>query len=160
MHKLTFDELQRACVERDKTYRNARGELNDCADWTESDWLSAMIGELGEACNILKKVRRGDWTLDYARPFIAEEMGDAQTYFAKWCSKLGIDLGHATFEKFNRVSRKVGSPTMLPLDVPPVKRDVRTQRPVFQCPKCYRVHDLSASCLSPDSPFDTQGYQP
>lgn len=82
--KLTFDELREANKRRLPTFKNAKGELShsepDGSDWSLSDWSNACLGELGEAANIIKKVRRGDITLDDARVSLAKEFADVVTY--------------------------------------------------------------------------------
>ncbi len=74
-----------------------------------NDWLTAVTGELGEAANVLKKVRRGDFTINQARPELADELADVATYLDILAKQCGIDLGKAIIEKFNRVSDKVDS---------------------------------------------------
>src|SRR5690606_19258820 len=65
-------------------------------------------GELGEAANLLKKVDRGDLTLDEARPALARELADVQTYLDLLAHRLGVDLGDATVQKWNEVSERIG----------------------------------------------------
>lgn len=116
MNKLTFAALRKANTLRLPTFRNAKGELshnpNDGHhdEWTLNDWCTAVTGELGEAANILKKVRRGDMTLDEARPALSKEIADVQIYLDLLAKAAGIDLGEATINKFNEVSLRVLSP--------------------------------------------------
>ena len=74
----------------------------------------AALGELGEAANILKKVRRGDLTIDNARDDVGRELADTVTYIFLLASRLDIDLGAAVVKKFNEVSDRVKSPIKLP----------------------------------------------
>lgn len=117
MSDLTFKELREANMRRLPTFKNAKGELShtnsDGSDWSLSDWSNATLGELGEAANIIKKVRRGDLTLDEARPALAKEFADVVTYLDILAYQARIDLGVATVEKFNEISRRVGSPVRL-----------------------------------------------
>lgn len=119
MNDLTFHVLRVANLKRLPTFRNAKGELshnpNDGHhdEWTLNDWCTAVTGELGEAANILKKVRRGDMTLDEARPMLAKELADVQTYLDLLAAAAGIDLGQATVDKFNEVSTRVNSPVRI-----------------------------------------------
>jgi NTP pyrophosphatase (non-canonical NTP hydrolase) len=116
---LTFDTLREANRQRLPTFRNAKGELshptidghND--NWSLCDWSNAVTGELGEAANIIKKIRRGDMTLDEARHALAKELADVQTYLDLLAMAAGIDLGRATIEKFNEVSQRVDSPVRI-----------------------------------------------
>lgn len=110
---LTFNVLREANKRRMPQFKNAKGEpaheKEDGSDWSLNDWLTAVTGELGEAANVLKKVRRGDFTLNQAMPELADELADVATYLDILANQCGIDLGKAIIEKFNRVSGKVDS---------------------------------------------------
>jgi len=103
---LTFDTLRGANVARlkDSKYKLCESE------WTPAHWMQATVGELGELANIMKKIDRGDFTLEEARPAIAKELADVQTYLDIMAYKLGVNLGIATKEKFNEISDRIGSP--------------------------------------------------
>ncbi len=104
---LTFNTLRAANMARIPTFKNAKGELAhapDGSDWSLNDWATAVLGEIGEAANLLKKVRRGDFTLDEVRPELAKELADVQTYLDILAFRCGVDLGRATIAKFNEVS--------------------------------------------------------
>lgn len=96
MKNLTFKQLRRANSLRNST-------AFDCADWTPLEWAGAMAGECGEACNLVKKLRKGD---KIPRKKIAHELADLITYCDILALKLDIDLGNAVKEKFNIVSRR------------------------------------------------------
>ncbi len=81
----------------------------DGSDWTLNDWATATMGELGEAASILKQVRRGDITLEEARPSLAKEFADVLTYLDIMAYRAGINLSTATIDKFNEISRRVGA---------------------------------------------------
>jgi len=70
--------------------------------------MTAVVGEVGEAANILKKVRRQDLTLEAARPAIAEELADVLCYLILLAFRCGIDLEEATITKWNKVSERIG----------------------------------------------------
>ena len=110
---LSFNVLREANARRMPQFKNAKGEpaheKEDGSDWSLNDWLTAVVGELGEAANILKKVRRGDFGINQARPELADELADVVTYLDILACQCGIDLGSATITKFNRVSERVGS---------------------------------------------------
>ncbi|MGY0711770.1 MazG-like family protein [Azospirillum argentinense] len=72
--------------------------------------------KLGETANLIKKIERGDLTLDEARPALAKELADVQTYLDLLAFRAGVDLGQATIAKFNEVSVRVGSPVRLDAD--------------------------------------------
>ena len=105
MRQISFDDLRNATT--------ARHHNSESDGWTLNDWMTALVGEVGEAANIMKKVRRGDISLDEARPYLSEELGDIQTYLDILAYKLDIDLGEATRDKFNKVSQRVGSDVKL-----------------------------------------------
>lgn len=112
----TFDTLRDANRARLPEFRNALGDLSHpeqpdgaVMNWSLTDWTTALAGEVGEAANIVKKVRRGDLSLNEARPTLAAELADVQCYLDLLALRAGIDLGRATREKFNAVSQRVGS---------------------------------------------------
>jgi NTP pyrophosphatase (non-canonical NTP hydrolase) len=110
---LTFDALRGANLARLPQFKNGRGgpahSQADGSDWCLAQWCNAVLGELGEAANIIKKVERGDMTLDEARPALAKEFADVQTYLDILAYRAGVDLGDATLAKWNEVSDRVGS---------------------------------------------------
>ncbi len=117
---LTFNALRGANCARLPEFKNAKGEPAhsepDGSDWTLSAWSNAVLGELGEAANIIKKVERGDLTIDEARPALAKEFADVATYLDILAFRAGVDLGRATIDKFNEVSNRVGSRVYLAED--------------------------------------------
>lgn len=110
---LSFNTLRDANKARLPQFKNSKGEPAhsepDGSDWSLSDWVTAITGELGEAANIIKKVKRGDLSLDEARPLLAKEYADVVTYLDILAMHTGIDLGRAIKDKFNEVSDRVGS---------------------------------------------------
>ena len=52
---LTFERLRRKNVKRNR--QSFKGNLED---WSLAEWSNAMAGECGEACNLTKKMLRGD----------------------------------------------------------------------------------------------------
>jgi NTP pyrophosphatase (non-canonical NTP hydrolase) len=97
---LTFNELREANVGR------CEDAFHPVDAWSPSDWACAVAGEVGEACNLIKKLRRGE---DVPQQDIAFELADAVTYLDLLAARLGIDLGEAVREKFNIVSERVHS---------------------------------------------------
>jgi NTP pyrophosphatase (non-canonical NTP hydrolase) len=116
---MNLTDLKYASLARLKDFKNTQGSMahteNDGSDWTPNDWFTALAGEVGELGNFLKKVRREDFTLEIARPAIADELADVQCYLVILAHQLGVDLEQATISKFNRVSERVGSNVKLPL---------------------------------------------
>ena len=71
--------------------------------------MLALTGEMGEAANLLKKMKRGDFTLDQIREDVGRELADVAIYLDLLADHLGIDLGAVTRSKFNEVSERIGS---------------------------------------------------
>lgn len=98
--KLTLDKLQKSCKKRTPLIFPA------CKHWDEADWVMALVGELGEMCNILKKVKRGTKKLSdkAVHKEVAHEYVDALTYFICLANFLDIKVDKSMIEKFNIVS--------------------------------------------------------
>ena len=75
--------------------------------WTVEDWCLAIAGECGELCNLVKKIRRGDFTLTEKRRELAEEIADIITYCDLAMSSLGLDTGEEVIQKFRKVSQRM-----------------------------------------------------
>jgi NTP pyrophosphatase (non-canonical NTP hydrolase) len=102
---LTFEQLSRANRQRcEDDFRRA------VEDWSPTDWATAVAAEVGEACNLIQKLRRGE---DVDLDAIADELADAVMNADLLCQRLGLDLGTAVRRKFNEVSRRVGSDVVL-----------------------------------------------
>ena len=110
---LTFNTLRGANKARLPQFKNRKGEPAqseaDGSDWKLSAWCNAVTGELGELANLIKKIERGDMSLDEASSDVADELADVVTYLDILAFRCGVDLGSATMDKFNRVSDRVGS---------------------------------------------------
>lgn len=117
---LTFNTLRGGNIARLPEFKNAKGgpahSKADGSDWTPAQWLQAVVGELGEYANIRKKVERGDLTLNEARWHLSDELADVVIYLDILAYQLGIDLGSAVMDKWNRTSRRVGSNIRLDAD--------------------------------------------
>lgn len=120
MSKLTFDMLREANRRRLPQFKNAHGYPAHCADdgsdWERSDWLEALVGEIGEYANFSKKFRRGDLSEQEFLKYAKKELADAQCYLDLLALRLGVNLGEAVIEKFNEVSIRVESDVFLPLE--------------------------------------------
>ena len=124
---LTFDKLRATNVKRCNT-----AFAHKLEDWSLSDWACAMAGEAGEACDVVKKIRRGDEKLNDLLPSgdalageqvlahddllvegvrddLAKELADVVCYCDLLAARAGIDLGEAVRQKFNEVSDRCGS---------------------------------------------------
>lgn len=91
--------------------------------WTIADWSNAAAGEMGELCNVVKKLRRqqtglrGNQDASYTDLMMeaAKETADTILYLDLLAAKLGFALGPAISVKFNEVSRREGFPQRLEL---------------------------------------------
>lgn len=151
---LSFSTLRSAL---DK--RSTHPKYSKCETWTPSQWLQAMIGEIGEVCEVLKKIDRGDYSQQEYQHLIDEELADVQAYLDRWAKSLGCeDLGAATQLKFNAVSKRIGSRVYIGHDndwhlktekketkqiLIPSRDDhagshqnTRTVKVLWQCPRC------------------------
>lgn len=110
---MDFSTLRNANLRRLPQFKNSKGEpahsQPDGSDWSLAEWCNAVTGELGEAANLIKKVQRGDYTLDEARQDLADEFADIVTYLDILAMRAGVDLGEAVRNKFNLVSTRVGA---------------------------------------------------
>lgn len=109
---LSFRTLRAANLARLPEFKNAQGEpahlQPDGSDWSLSDWCTAVTGELGEAANLIKKIRREDFTLAELEKSLADELADVAIYLDILAFRAGIDLGHAIESKWNATSERVG----------------------------------------------------
>lgn len=117
---LTFNALREANTLRLPQFKNGRGEPAhsepDGSNWCLAQWCNAVCGEIGEAANLIKKIERGDITLDEARADLGKEFADVVTYLDILAMRAGVDLGQATMAKFNEVSERVGSTVRVDAD--------------------------------------------
>lgn len=107
MEQLTFKRLREVNLARCDNWHEG-----GITDWSLSDWGVALAGEVGEAMNVIKKIRRkqdgvmAGETKDYAD--LADELADSMLYLDLVAARAGIDLDKATIKKFNETSRKWG----------------------------------------------------
>lgn len=90
--------------------------------WSLTDGATAAAGERGEACHVIKKMRRAEGShndpaqniqADTGHRALAAEIADTVIYLDLLAARAGIDLEHAIVEKFNLVSSKNGSSIIL-----------------------------------------------
>lgn len=98
------------------------------ASWSVTDWSNAVLGELGEAANAIKKLRRVEEGManisvperqisdrETALRAIGEELADTFIYLDLLAQRLGLDLETEIINKFNATSEKYGFPERLAL---------------------------------------------
>lgn len=111
---LSFSLFAQLNRERSESTNGFNHSLNS---WSLSDWLTATMGELGEAANFAKKLNRvrdgipgnreteGElWTA------LGKELADVFIYLDLLSQSQGFSLETLVRDKFNETSRKIGSP--------------------------------------------------
>lgn len=96
---------------------SALGFNHKLTDWSLSDWMTAVMGELGEAANVAKKLNRvrdgipgNKETEAQLRAKLARELADTFIYLDLTFQRLGINFGETVQEVFNAKSQEIGSP--------------------------------------------------
>ena len=116
MSFLQFAELREVNVSRCR-----RWHPSGSTPWSAADWSNALCGEVGELANVIKKIRRhetgarneGDPSVEELRKMAEAELADVVIYADLLADFLGVDLGQAIQEKFNKTSAKYGFPERL-----------------------------------------------
>jgi NTP pyrophosphatase (non-canonical NTP hydrolase) len=75
-----------------------------------------LAGEVGEACNVIKKLERERLGIPGSRDTVehlAEELADVVICTDLVAAKAGIDLWSAVVSKFNQTSEKMGFQTRM-----------------------------------------------
>ena len=106
---LTFSERNlRRC-------QSPNGFCHNLNDWSLSDWMTAVAGELGEAANVVKKLNRvrdgipgNKETEAELRAALAEEIADTVIYLDLLAQAAGFDLETIRDAKFAKTSAKIG----------------------------------------------------
>lgn len=111
-HSLSFAQFREINVKRcEESYFPLEA-------WNASDWGNALAGEVGEACDVAKKMRRAETNPNLESTVtvedLAKELADVVAYADLMAARFGIDLGQAVARKFNEVSDRVNSPYKLP----------------------------------------------
>jgi NTP pyrophosphatase (non-canonical NTP hydrolase) len=90
--------------------------------WSLSDWMTALVGEIGEAANLIKKMNRlrdgirgraDEKNMELLRHKLIDELADAYTYLDLLFTAAGIDREKAVKEKFNKTSVEYNFPERL-----------------------------------------------
>ena len=110
--------LTRAALRSENDRRAAEWPATpDAQEWTAADKAVELGGEVGEALNVVKKLRREALGHGGSRDTIAhlaEELADVVICTDLLASKYGIDLAAAVIAKFNATSEKMGCRAILP----------------------------------------------
>ena len=105
----SFSERNRARCE------SPRGFHHTLDSWSLSDWLVALCGEAGEACNIAKKLNRcrdgipgNTVTKEQLMEDLKRELADVYIYLDLIVQALGFSLEEIVEQKFAETNRKIG----------------------------------------------------
>ena len=86
--------------------RSLKAFNTDLFDWSLPEWGNAVAGEVGEMCNIIKKIHRSDDLMDPKKQ-LADEMADIIIYLDLMAAREEIDLSTSIVQKFNEKSSKM-----------------------------------------------------
>lgn len=104
-----FQTLREANTKRQK-------EWDTGGDMTPSYMGNELAGEVGEACNVIKKLERERYGMKGScatAEQLAEELGDVIVCVDNIAAHYGIDLWPAVKHKFNKTSIKYGLETLI-----------------------------------------------
>jgi len=97
---------------------SAMGFNHQIDSWSLSDWMTAIMGELGEAANVAKKLNRirdgirGNKESERElRKKLANELADVYIYLDLVFQSLGLDLEDTVVDVFNAKSQEIGFPS-------------------------------------------------
>lgn len=150
---LTFREFSKANLAR---CESPQGFKHALSSWTASDWMTAFMGEVGEAANIVKKLNRyrdgvpGNKESEAAlRDKLRKELGDAFVYLDLMCQSQGFTVDEAAVEVFNAKSAEIGYPALLAQHPPETAGQLVPHRP--------ETAGTSESTSTVDGPDHTAG---
>lgn len=114
---MTFEEFSEANRAR---CESSQGFNHPLHGWSTSDWMTALMGEVGEAANVVKKLNRyrdgvpGNKVSEAElRAMLRRELGDVFVYLDLTAQSLGFSIAAAALEVFNAKSAEIGYPTTL-----------------------------------------------
>jgi NTP pyrophosphatase (non-canonical NTP hydrolase) len=109
-----FAEANRARCESPSGFNHHLGV------WSDSDWITAIAGEVGEAANVVKKLNRvrdgirgNKESETELRAKLMKELGDVFVYLDLFCQKLGTTTADVAVNVFNSKSAEIGYPVVL-----------------------------------------------
>lgn len=113
-----LESLRVANAERCKRWHGEAGIMS----WEGSMWACASGGEMGEALNVVKKIRRAEDNIQSKAvadtiPELVQklglEIGDTIVYLDLLAQRYGLRLENCIRDTFNRVSIREGFPETL-----------------------------------------------
>ncbi len=115
---LTFLEFSKINCER---CESPQGFNQLLCSWSASDWMTALVGEIGEAANVIKKLNRvrdgipgNKASPELLRDQLRKELGDVFVYLDLLCQAHGFSVAEAAVEVFNAKSDELGCPIRMP----------------------------------------------
>jgi NTP pyrophosphatase (non-canonical NTP hydrolase) len=96
-------------------YQAINWERNWTKHWDLPRWGNALAGEVGELCNIIKKIDR-DGPSEELFVALGKEMADVLGYLVITAEAAGRNLEQEAITKFNEVSDRIGSLIRIPID--------------------------------------------
>lgn len=102
--------------ERNRRRCESQNGFNHALDsWSLSDWMTATVGELGEAANVIKKLNRvrdgvpgNRETESELREMLGNELADTMIYLDLLIQAAGYDPEHIRERKFLATSDRIG----------------------------------------------------
>jgi NTP pyrophosphatase (non-canonical NTP hydrolase) len=89
-------------------------------NWTLADWSNAMAGEAGEACNVVKKIRRVELgttgnknSVSAYSKQLETEIGDVMIYLDLLANAAGFSLENCVRRAFNEKSDELNMPVRI-----------------------------------------------
>lgn len=109
---MNLSEFSRQNLERCEAVDGFNHKLNS---WTTSDWITAVVGELGEAANIVKKLNRArdgipgnEETVTVLMMELKRELADTFCYLDLLAQSVEVDLSKIVPLVFDEKSKKIG----------------------------------------------------
>jgi NTP pyrophosphatase (non-canonical NTP hydrolase) len=98
-----------------KRCESPKGFNHNLNDWSLSDWMTATMGELGEAANVVKKLNRdrdgvpgNKESQEELEEQLSLELADTFIYLDLLAQAAGINLSIAVAAAFNAKSKQIG----------------------------------------------------
>lgn len=98
-----------------KRCESPRGFNHVLSSWSLSDWMTATMGELGEAANVAKKLNRARDGIpgnaespSVLQEMLADEIADAFIYLDLMAQSQGLKIEDIVLRKFLKTSLKIG----------------------------------------------------
>lgn len=106
-----FSEANRLRCESEKGFNHP------LSGWSTADWMTALVGEVGEAANVVKKLNRYRYGVPgnklseaELRDQLRKELGDVFVYLDLIAQSLGFNIADAAIDVFNAKSAEIGYP--------------------------------------------------